>query len=84
MSEPHRIDDLLKRLERLEAMEEIRHLKQRSAVAADPQMDIDMFVNLLHRGWSHGIHQLGYGVTGGATRFAHSWKSTRSPGCSTA
>ena len=27
-------------------MEEIRHLKQRSAQAADPHMKIDMFVNL--------------------------------------
>ena len=46
MSDSNKIDELLKRLERLEAMEEIRHLKQRSAVAADPQMDIDMFVDL--------------------------------------
>ena len=46
MNDSNKIDQMLKRLERLEAMEEIRHLKQRSAVAADPQMDIDMFVDL--------------------------------------
>lgn len=38
--------DLLQRVKRLEAMEEIRHLKQRSAIAADPHMDIDMLVGL--------------------------------------
>ena len=46
MSDAHNTDEILKRLERLEAMEEIRHLKQRSALAADPHMDIDLFVNL--------------------------------------
>ena len=39
------ITALLKRVERLEAIEEIKDLKQRSALAADPNMDIDMFIN---------------------------------------
>ena len=46
MNDANEINELLKRLERLEAMEEIRHLKQNTAQAADPQMDIDMFVSL--------------------------------------
>ena len=46
MEEQIKTDNILKRLERLEAMEEIRHLKQGMALAADPHMDIDMFVNL--------------------------------------
>ena len=46
MNDADKISGMLKRLERLEAMEEIRHLKQRSAVAADPYMDIDMLVGL--------------------------------------
>ena len=46
MNTSNKIDELLKRLERLEAMEDIRHLKQRSAQAADPHMKIDLFVDL--------------------------------------
>jgi hypothetical protein len=39
------IEALLKRVERLEAIEEIKELTQRSAIAADPNMDIDIFIN---------------------------------------
>ena len=47
MNDSNKIDEMLKRLERLEAMEDIRRLKQRSAQGpADPHMKIDMFVNL--------------------------------------
>jgi hypothetical protein len=46
MSDTDEMTSVLKRLERLEAIEEIRNLKQGSAVAADPNMDIDMFLSL--------------------------------------
>lgn len=46
MSDSQTLDAVLRRLERLEAIEEIRNLKQGSAVAADPNMDIDMFLSL--------------------------------------
>lgn len=46
MNDQANMDAILKRLERLEAIEEIKNLKQGSAVAADPNMDIDMFLSL--------------------------------------
>ncbi len=39
-------DELTKRIERLEALEEIKQFRQRSATAADPHMDIDMLVDM--------------------------------------
>ena len=38
--------ELIKRIERLEAIEDIKVFRKRSAVAADPSMDIDMLVGL--------------------------------------
>jgi ketosteroid isomerase-like protein len=46
MSETDKTEAILKRLDHLEAIEEIRNMKQGAAVAADPNMDIDAFVNL--------------------------------------
>lgn len=46
MSDTTTTVEILKRLERLESIDEIKKLKQRSAIAADPFMDMEMLINL--------------------------------------
>jgi hypothetical protein len=64
MAESNTTAELLRRIERLEAIEDIKKLKYQTAIAADPYMDMEMLINLYSEDGIMEIPTFGLVLTG--------------------